>query len=90
MQSPSGTQQENPIATNSNVVHGNAIPVFQPTYLYVGPTQLNWSGPQVSATAFSIADKASSIRELADAKTSKKNDPLPERKLAQFNGHPLQ
>ena len=44
----------------------------------------------MSATAFSIADKASSIRELADAKTSKKNYPLPERKLAQFNGHPLQ
>ena len=38
----------------------------------------------------SIADNASLIRELADAINSKKNDPLPEWKLAQYNGVPLQ
>ena len=81
MQSPSGAQQENLIATTSNVVPGLATPVFQPTYPYVGPTPLSWSGPQVSAPAPPIPDNASLIRELADAITSKKNDPLPEWKL---------
>ena len=90
MQSPSGTQQKNPIATSINVEPGLATPVFQPKYPYVGPTPLSWSGPQVSAPVPSIADNASLIRELADAKTRKKNDPLPELKLAQYNGDPLQ
>ena len=90
MQSSSGAQQENLIATTSNVVPGLATPVFQPTFPYVGSTSLSWSGPQVSAPSPSIPDNASLIRELADAKTSKKNDPLPEWKLAQFNGDPLQ
>ena len=88
-QSPSGAQQENPIGITSNVVPGLATPVFQPTYPYVGPTLLSWSGPQVSATAPPIPDNASLIRELADATTSKKNDPLPEWKLAELNGDPL-
>ena len=72
MQSPSGAQQENLIATTSNVVPGLATPVFQPTYPYVGPTPLSWSGPQVSAPAPPIPDNASLIRKLADAITSKK------------------
>ena len=77
MQSPSGAQKENPIATTSNVVPGLATPVFQPIYTYVGPTPLNWSGPQVSKPSLLIVENASLIRELADAITSKKNDPLP-------------
>ena len=89
MQSPFGAQQENPIATTSNVVPALATPVFQPIYPYIGPTPLSWSGPQVSAPAPPIPDNASLIRELADAITSKKNDPLPEWKLAEFNGDPL-
>ena len=51
---------------------------------------MNWSGPQVSAPDPPIPDNASLIRGLADAITSKKNDPLPECKLAQYNGDPLQ
>ena len=90
MQSPSGTHQENPIATTSNIVPDLATPVFQPAHPYVGPNPLSWSGPQVSAPAPPIPDNASLIRELADAITSKKNDPLPEWKLAQYNGDPLQ
>ena len=89
MQSPSGTQQENPIATTSKIVPGLATPVFQPTYHYVGPTPLSWSGPQASAPAPPIPDNATLIRELADAITSNKKNPLPEWKLAEFNGDPL-
>ena len=89
MQSPCGTHQENPIAPTSNIVPGLATPVIQPTYPYVGPTPLSWSGSQVSAPAPPIPDNASLTRELADAITSKKNDPLPEWKPAQFNGDPL-
>ena len=44
----------------------------------------------MSAPAPPIPDNAPLIRELADAITSKKNEPLPEWKLAQFNGDPLQ
>ena len=90
MQPPSGAQQENPIATTSNVEPGLATPVFQPAYPCVGPPPLSWSGPQVSAPAPPISDNASLIKELADAINSKKNDPLPEWKLAQYNGDPLQ
>ena len=89
MQSPSGAQQEILIATTSNVVPGLATPVFQPTYPYVGSTPLSLSGPQVSAPAPPIPDNASLIRELADAITSKRNDSLPEWKLAEFNGDQL-
>ena len=90
MQSSSGAQQKNPIATTSNVVRGLATPVFQPTYSYVGPTPLSWSCPQVSAPAHPVPDNESLIRELVDAITCKKNDPLPEWKLSQYNGDPLQ
>ena len=58
MQSTSGTQQENPIATTVNIVPGLASPVFQPTNPHVGPTPLSWSGPQVSAPAPLIADNS--------------------------------
>ena len=44
----------------------------------------------MSAPAPPIPNNASLTRELADAITSKKNDPLPEWKLAQYNGDPLQ
>ena len=90
MESPSGTQQENPIAITSNVVAGLTTAVLQPTYPYVGPTPLSWSGPQVSVPAPSIAYNASLITDLADAITSKKKEPLPEWKLAQFSCDPLQ
>ena len=70
MQSPSGIQRENLIATASNVVPGQAAPVFRPVYPYVGPTPLSWSGPHVSAPAPPIPDKGSLIRELADEITS--------------------
>ena len=89
MQSPSGAQQENLIATTSNALPGLATPVFQPTYPYVGPTPLSWNGPQMSAPAPPIPDNASLIRALADAITSKRNDPMPEWKLEEFNGDPL-
>ena len=75
MQSPSGAQQENPIATSCIVVPGLDTTVFQPTNPYVGPTPLIWSGPQVSAPASSIPDNASLIRELADTITSRKMTP---------------
>ena len=81
IQSPSCTQQENLIATISNVVPGLETPVFQPTYPYVGPTSFGWSGPQLSAPVPSLADNASLIREFAEAVTSKKTIFCPNAKL---------
>ena len=43
----------------------------------------------MSAPVPSNADNASLIKKLADTITSKKNDPLPEWKLAEFNGDPI-
>ena len=67
MQSSSGTQQENPIASTSNLVLVPATPVFQSTYTYVAPTTLRRCGPQAPAPVNSMAVNASSLRELADA-----------------------
>ena len=61
MQPASSAQQENSIATISYVVPGLTTPVLQPVYPYVEPTPLSWSGPQVSAPATPIPDKASLI-----------------------------
>ena len=72
MQSPSGIQQENPIATGSKVVPGLAAQVFQPTYPSAGPTPLSWSCLQVSVPAPPIPNNAPRIRELTVAITSKK------------------
>ena len=90
MQSPSGMQQEIPIATGNNVVLGLESPVFQPIYRYFGLTQLSWNGRQESAPAALIQDNASIIIELADAITSEIIDSLPECNLAQYNGDPFQ
>ena len=43
----------------------------------------------MSAPAPARTENASFITELADAINSKKNDPLPEWKFAQYNGDPL-
>ena len=51
---------------------------------------MSLSGPQLSAPTSSIAHNASLIRDLAEAITRTKTDPLPMWKLAQFNGNPLQ
>ena len=90
MQSPSGIQQEYMIATTGNVVPVHITRVFQRTYPCVRPTPLSWSGPQVSAPAPPILVNASLIRQLADAMTTMKNDPLPEWKLAHCIGDTLQ
>ena len=74
MQSPSGIHQENPIAPASIFAPDLATPVFQPTPGFFGPTPLNWNGPQVVLFSLTILDNASLIRELADAKTSQKNE----------------
>ena len=61
-------------------------PVFQPTYPYVSPTPLSWSGPQVSAPVPPIPEKAPLIRDLADAIASKKNDPFAKWKRDGMSG----
>ena len=90
MQSPSGKQQNNGIATTNNVALCQTSPVFQPTSPYVSPTPLSWSGQQVSAPVSPIPDKVPLIRDLADAIASKKHDPLPKWKREKFDGDSLQ
>ena len=72
------------------VVPSQATPVFHQTYPFVGHTPLSLTGPQVSEPAPSIADNASLIKEWADARKSRRNNPLPKCNFAQFKGDFLQ
>ena len=49
-----------------------------------------WDGPSHPTPAAPASENVSLIRAFTDALTSKKNDPLPESKLSQYNGGPLQ
>ena len=49
-----------------------------------------WGGPPHPTPSAPSLDSVDLIKQLADAITCKKNDPLPEWKLSQYNGDPLQ
>ena len=49
-----------------------------------------WGGPPHRTLLAPAAENASLNNALADAITSKRNEPLPKWKLSQYNGDPLQ
>ena len=49
-----------------------------------------WGGPPHPTPPAPASENASLIKALTDALNSKRNDPLPEWKLSQYNGDPLQ
>ena len=65
-------------------------PVIPPTFGHTAPIPLWRGGPSHPSPSALAAKNASLINALADAKTSKRKDPLPEWKLSQYNGDPLQ
>ena len=80
----------NPFSTTTNIAPPFVKPVIHPTYGHTAPIPLCWGGPPHPKPAAPASENASLIKALTDALTSKRNDPLPERKLSQYNGVPLQ
>ena len=70
--------------------HLFVTPVIHQTYGHTAPIPLCWGGPLHLTPPAPTSENASLIKAFTDALTSKRNDPLPEWKLSQYIGDPLQ
>ena len=82
--------QANPFSSSAGTAPTFVTPIIPPTYGATVPNPLCWGGPPHPTPSAPSLDSADLIKQLADAFTCKKNDPLPEWKLSQYNGDPLQ
>ena len=82
--------QVNPFSTANNIDPPFFKPIIPPMYGHTAPAPLCWCGPLQPAPPAPAAKNANLIKALGDAITSKRNDPLPEWKLSQYSGDPLQ
>ena len=82
--------QANLFSSSTGAAPSSVTPIIQPTYGATVPNPLCWGGPPHPTHSASSLDSSDSIKQLADAITCKKNNPLPEWKLSQYNGDPLQ
>ena len=82
--------QANPFSSTTGTAPTFVTLIIPPTYGATVPNPLCWGGPSHPTTSALSLDSADLIKHLADAITRKKNDPLTERKLSQYNGDPLQ
>ena len=80
----------NPFSTTTNIAPPFVTPVIHQTYGHTAPIPLCWGGPPHPTPPAPVSENASLIKAFTDALTSKRNDPLPEWKLSQYNGDPLQ
>ena len=80
----------NHFSTTTNIAPPFVTPVIHPTYGHTVPIPLCWGGPPHPTPPAPVSKNASLIKAFTDALTSKRNDPLPEWKLSQYNGDPLQ
>ena len=80
----------NPFRTTTNIAPPFVTPVIRPTYGHTAPIPMCWVGPPDPTPPAPASENASLIKAFTDALTSNKNDPLPEWKLSQYNGGPLQ
>ena len=80
----------NPFSTTTNIAPPFVTPVIHPIYGHTAPIPLCWGGPPHTTPPAPASENASLIKAFTDALTSKRNDPLPEWKLSQYNGDPLQ
>ena len=80
----------NPFSTTTNVAPPFVTPVIHPTYGHTAPIPLCWGGPPHPTPPAPASENASLIKAFTDALSSKRNDPLPEWKLSQYSGDPLQ
>ena len=82
--------QANPFSSSTGIAPTFVTPIIPPTYGATVLDSLCWGGPPHPTPSAPSLDSADLIKQLADAITCKKNDPLPEWKLSQCNGDPLQ
>ena len=80
----------NPFSTTTNIAPPFVTPVIHPTYGHTAQIPLCWGGQPHPTPPAPVSENASLIKAFTDALSSKRNDPLPERKLSQYNGDPLQ
>ena len=80
----------NPFSTTTNIAPPFVTPVIHPTYGHTAPIPLCWGGPPHPTPPAPASESASLIKAFTDALSSKRNDPLPEWKLSQYSGDPLQ
>ena len=80
----------NPFSTTTNNAPPFVTPVIHPTYGHTAPIPLCWGGPPHPTPPARVSENARLIKALTDALINKRNDPLPEWKLSQYNGDPLQ
>ena len=82
--------QANPFSSSTGIAPTFVTPIIPPTYGATVPNPLCWGGPPHPTPSAPSLDSADLIKQLAEAITCKKNDPLPEWKLSQYNADPLQ
>ena len=82
--------QANPFSSSTGTAPTFVTPIIPSTYGATVPNPLCWGSPPHPTPSAPSLDSADLIKQLADAITCKKNDPLPEWKLSQYNGDPLQ
>ena len=82
--------QANPLSSSTGTAPTFVTPINPPTYGATVPNPLCWGGPPHPTPSAPSLDSADLIKQLAEAITCKKNDTLPEWKLSQYNGDPLQ
>ena len=80
----------NPFSTTKNIAPPFVTTVIHPTYGHTAPIPLCWGGRPHPTPPAPVSENASLIKAFTDTLTSKRNDPLPEWKLSQYNGDPLQ
>ena len=82
--------QANPFISSTGIAPTFVTPIIPPTYGATVPNPLCWGGPPHPTPSAPSLDSVDLIKQLAEAITCKKNDPLLEWKLSQYNGDPLQ
>ena len=82
--------QANPFGSSTCTALIFVTPIILPNYGATVPNPLSWGGLPHPTHSAPSRDSADLIKQLADAITCKKNDPLPEWMLSEYNGDPLQ
>ena len=82
--------QANPFSSSTGIAPTFVTPIIPPTYGATVSNPFCWGGPPHPTPSAPSLDSADLIKQLAEAITCKRSDPLPEWKLSQYNDDPLQ
>ena len=82
--------QPNPVSSSTSTAPTFVTSIILPAYGATVSNPLCWGGPRHPTPSAPSLDSADLIKQCADTITCKKNDPLSEWKLSEYNGDPLQ